>query len=76
MQQAYDEYISVRKELGRTKPICLMDIATLAAKYLKKQGKLDKLDESEEIKRLHRKDRRERGRRKRAVAALVQERDA
>ena len=49
LQQAYDEYISVRKELGRTKPICLMDIATLAAKYLKKQGKLDKLDESEEI---------------------------
>ena len=49
LQQAYDEYISVRKELGRTKPICLMDIATLAAKYLKKHGKLDKLDESEEI---------------------------
>ena len=49
LQQAYDEYISVRKELGRTKPICLMDIATLAAKYLKKQGRLDKLDESEEI---------------------------
>ena len=49
LQSAYDEYISVRKELGRTKPICLMDIATLAAKYLKKQGKLDKLDESEEI---------------------------
>ncbi|MBP3939660.1 MAG: phosphoribosylformylglycinamidine synthase, partial [Clostridia bacterium] len=35
--------------LGRTKPQNLMDIGTLAAKYLKKIGKLDKLDESEEI---------------------------
>lgn len=49
LQSAYDEYIAVRKELGRTKPICLMDIATVAVKYLKAHGKLDKLDESEEI---------------------------
>ena len=49
LQSAYDEYIAVRKELGRTKPICLMDLATVAVKYLKTQGKLDKLDESEEI---------------------------
>ena len=49
LQNAYDDYIAVRKELGRTKPICLMDLATVAVKYLKKQGKLDKLDESEEI---------------------------
>ncbi len=49
LQQTYDEYLAVRRELGRTKPICLMDIATLAVKYLKKHGKLDKLDESEEI---------------------------
>ncbi|MEE1026827.1 MAG: phosphoribosylformylglycinamidine synthase [Acutalibacteraceae bacterium] len=49
LQSAYDEYIAVRKELGRTKPINLMDIGTIAAKYLKKQGKLEKLDESEEI---------------------------
>ena len=49
LQNAYDEYIEVRKELGRTKPICLMDIATVAVKYLKEHGKLDKLDESEEI---------------------------
>jgi len=49
LQKAYDEYIEVRKELGRTKPINLMDIGTIAAKYLKKQGKLDRLDESEEI---------------------------
>lgn len=49
LQKAYDEYIAVRKELGRTKPVCLMDIATVAVKYLKKHGMLDKLDESEEI---------------------------
>ena len=49
LQRAYDDYVATRKELGRTKPINLMDIGTLAAKYLKKIGKLDKLDESEEI---------------------------
>ena len=49
LQQAYEDYLSVRKELGRTKPICLMDLATVAVKYLKENGKLDKLDESEEI---------------------------
>ena len=49
LQKTYDEYINVRKELGRTKPICLMDIATVAVKYLRTNGKLDKLDESEEI---------------------------
>ncbi len=49
LQSAYQEYLDVRKELGRTKPICLMDLATVAVKYLKKNGKLDKLDESEEI---------------------------
>jgi len=49
LQKAYDDYMAVRAELGRTKPVCLMDLATIAVKYLKKQGKLDKLDESEEI---------------------------
>ncbi len=49
LQSAYQEYLNVRRELGRTKPICLMDLATVAVKYLKAHGKLDKLDESEEI---------------------------
>ncbi|MBE6665784.1 MAG: phosphoribosylformylglycinamidine synthase [Ruminococcaceae bacterium] len=49
LSKAYDEYIATRKALGRTKPINLMDIGTLAGKALKKAGKLDKLDESEEI---------------------------
>lgn len=49
LQDAYEEYMSVRRQLGRTKPICLMDLATVAVKYLRANGKLDKLDESEEI---------------------------
>ena len=49
LQSAYDRYIKTREEIGRTKPINLMDIGTIAAKYLKANGKLDKLDESEEI---------------------------
>ncbi len=49
LQKAWDRYIDARKKLNRTKPINLMDIGTLAAKVLKKEGKLAKLDESEEI---------------------------
>ncbi len=49
LAKAYDEYIAVRKQIGRTKPINLMDIATIATRYLKAEGKLPKLDESEEI---------------------------
>lgn len=49
LQDTYNEYLEIRRKLGRTKPICLMDIATLAVKALKKEGKLEKLDESEEI---------------------------
>lgn len=49
LSRAYEDYISVRRQLGRKKPINLMDIATVATKYLKSTGCLDKLDESEEI---------------------------
>ena len=49
LQETYEDYLATRKELNRTKPICLMDLATVAVKYLKVNGKLDKLDESEEI---------------------------
>ena len=49
LQSAYNDYLQMRKELGRTKPVCLMDIATVAVKYLKAKGCLEKLDESEEI---------------------------
>ncbi len=49
LQAAYNEYIETRAALGRTKPINLMDIGTLAGKYLRKNGMLEKLYESEEI---------------------------
>ncbi len=49
LEKAYQDYLETRKALGRTKPVCLMDIATLAVRALKAQGKLPKLDESEEI---------------------------
>lgn len=49
LKRAYEDYIAVRKEIGRTKPVNLMDIATIATKYLRSQGLLDSLDESEEI---------------------------
>ena len=49
LQGAFEDYLAVRRDLGRTKPICLMDLATVAVKALKKAGKLSKLDESEEI---------------------------
>ena len=49
IQRAYEEYVSTRRALNRTKPINLMDLATIAVRYLKKAGRLQKLDESEEI---------------------------
>ena len=49
LEKAYEDYLATRRELGRTKPVCLMDLATVAVKYLKNAGKLPKLDESEEI---------------------------
>lgn len=49
LQNAYDEYIRTREELHRTKPVTLMDMGTIGARYLKSVGMLDKLDESEEI---------------------------
>ena len=50
IKDTYDMYVNVREELGRTdKPMTLMDLATLAAKKLKADGKLPDLDESEEI---------------------------
>ncbi len=47
---AYEEYLRAREEVGRgQKPVNLMDLATVAARVLKKRGMLEKLDESEEI---------------------------
>ncbi len=48
---SFEKYIETRKELyvGKNKPVTLMDLATIAAKKLKKEGLLKDLDESEEI---------------------------
>ncbi len=51
IKETFDDYMNTRKEIyvERKKDVCLMDIATLAMKKLKKEGKLADLDESEEI---------------------------
>ena len=50
VQEAFDRYMAMRADLGReNKPRCMMDLATIGAKELKKQGILKNLDESDEI---------------------------
>ena len=52
LQKTYEEYLKAREFVyeGKTaKDVCLMDIATIAVKELKKAGKLKDLDESEEV---------------------------
>lgn len=54
VQEAYDRYMAARVEVygeekAAKRPVTLMDIATAAAKVLKKRGYLKNLDESEEI---------------------------
>lgn len=49
-EAAWSRYQNVRLGLGRSgKPICLMDLATLAARELKRTGQLDDLEPSEEV---------------------------
>ncbi len=52
MEKTYKEYLSDREEIfkGREdKFVCLMDLALMAMRKLKKEGKLDDQEESEEI---------------------------
>lgn len=50
VEAAFHKYLAMREELGRTnKPVCLMDMGTIGAKWLKANGLLTGLDESEEI---------------------------
>ena len=51
IRQVYETYLETRKKVygERKKTICLMDIATLAMKELKRTGYLNDLDQSEEI---------------------------
>ena len=47
--ETYARYQAIRNEMGVSKPVTLMDMATRAAKYLKQTGQLQRLDESDEI---------------------------
>ena len=50
IEEIFNRYLALRKELGREhKPISLMDIGTIAAKYLRANGKLDDLVITDEI---------------------------
>jgi len=51
IKNAYDSYIKSRQFVYEDKPkdVCLMDIATIAMKELRKKGYLNDLDESDEI---------------------------
>ncbi len=53
VRAAYERYLALRREVygerAETRPETLMDVATIAAKALKKRGLLPELDESEEI---------------------------
>ncbi|MBR2424247.1 MAG: phosphoribosylformylglycinamidine synthase, partial [Tidjanibacter sp.] len=49
IREAVDQWKRIRKKLGREgKSLCLMDLATIGARYLRKQGLLDDLEQSEE----------------------------
>ena len=50
VQHAFNKYLEMRAELGREhKPVCLMDMGTIGAKYLRAHGGVQGLDESEEV---------------------------
>ncbi len=49
LEKTYNDYLNARKAINRTKPINLMDVATVCTRYLKANGKLPRIDESEEI---------------------------
>ena len=50
VSEAYESYMAMRRKLGYTesKPVTLMDIATIGAKYLKAKGLLPDIVDSEE----------------------------
>ena len=53
VKKAFEEYLDMRREVygerESEKDVCLMDLAVIGAKYMKKHGLLDDLDESDEI---------------------------
>ena len=49
VETAFLEYLNIKKQVSSYKPVTLMDIGTIGAKYLKEEGILKNMDESEEI---------------------------
>lgn len=50
MEEAWQNYLDLRKETGRTeKPVTLMDLATIAGRTMRKRGQLDDEEVSDEI---------------------------
>ncbi len=49
IEAAYGEFLDARKELGReNRSLCLMELATIGARVLRKRGLLEDLEQSEE----------------------------
>ncbi len=49
IRKSLDDWHAIRKDLGRSeKSLCLMDLACIGARWLKKQGLLEDLEQSEE----------------------------
>ncbi len=76
VQRAFDDYMAAREEVYgeerlHKRPVTLMDMATIAAKVLKKRGVLKNIDESEEINACSIRSRRRRERPLRGLAAHV-----
>lgn len=49
VSETFEEYMNTRENLNVTKPVTLMNVATIAVKALKKDGRLTNVVESEEI---------------------------
>ena len=47
--RTYETYLAMRRELGVTAPVTLMDLATIATRWFRKKGMLERLDDSAEI---------------------------
>ncbi len=49
IKKIYESYLATKKDLNSNKPNCLMDLATIASKAIKKEGYAKATEESEEI---------------------------
>ena len=48
MEKEFNEYLKLKEDVSKKRAVSFMDMATIVAKYLKKEGKLDNLEVSEE----------------------------